>query len=84
MRERAVMADVATEPRQRNEDFLRERDELTVRDITPRGSSPHEFAKTAVCERAYLGRPKPIAIRGTLKKKGGRPHCAATDNNPER
>jgi hypothetical protein len=44
----------------------------------------HEFAKTAVGERVYLGRSKPIAIRGTLKKKSGRPHCAATDNNPER
>jgi hypothetical protein len=77
------MADVATKLRQRNEDFLRERDELTVRKITPRGSSLHEVVEITVCERVYLGRPKPIAIRGT-PKKGGRPHCAATGNNPER
>jgi hypothetical protein len=78
------MADVATKLRQRNEDFLRERDELTVRKIAPRGSRLHEFVEIPICERVYLGRSKPIAIRGTLKKKGGRPHCAATDNNPER
>jgi hypothetical protein len=84
MGERAVMADVATKLRQRNEDFLRERHQLTVRKITPRGSRLHELVKITVCERVYLGRSKPIAIRRTLKKKGGRPHCAATDNNPER
>jgi hypothetical protein len=84
MGERAVMADVATKLRQRNKDFLRERDELTVREITPPASRLHEFVEISVCERVYLGRLEPVAICRSSKEERGLPHCAAADNNPLR
>src|SRR6476646_7033054 len=76
MRERAVMANVATKLRQRNEDFFRVGDELAVHEIAARSGSLHEPTEIALrLERVDFSGAEPGALCGALQKIE-RIHCA--------